>query len=455
MIELIVFLSKRLVLILVIGLMFVYSTKRVEAVVLNTSKVTVVGKLFGGQTGFDDKRGVRNIMNQGVGKVAGTDLGATAKYKGEIYSNLGDTIFDKVNWSSSWLPKGPWGGGNFFVAKSNDAVFSDGIKISSFIQSEGGKAKKAIRIEKCHKRPGVNDCYTIPNSMFTIKYQGQEYMFAQYMEVQEVGGHDHHIYSSRIAKYDDNNKIFKHYKYDTYYWTFPGVPGMHFDFGMASFVQRGNVIYMYGSPSGRFGGMKLATINTADFLDSDSTEGWKYYTGQGSYSSYTQPTTDMQVIRSEAKWIIEPADPDYHHGKQYEDSDVSLMTIAEFSVIYNSAIDKYMIFTGLPDWQNKNNGIFVYTSTNPAGPWEKDLIFKGDDGWNFYGTYTSDYMIENDGKRIYVVASNFWGYGVYLLKLDLDYCFSIYRSKYDVNADFNCDEKIDISDLVIWYKAYR
>jgi hypothetical protein len=368
-----------------------------------------VGKLVGGTTSWDIDAHI-TIMNGGFKNVTGADLGCVTRYQGRLWFNQGDTGIAGQSWSPA---------SNFLVAYSSDLVPDDGITLEGYLNCT------AYPATALSPRPN----YVIPNAMFTVKGANTTAMFAQYMDVYEVGGHDHHIYNSFIARYDDNARMFHPYKTGIYQWTAPGVPDTHFNFGMASFWgdDNGGYIYMMGSPSGRFGGVKLARTPIEEFLNPTGVVPWTYYMGNNTWSA---PTMDNAII-NQAPWLIPPKDPNWTLSKNYDlipwNDQGPLITIAEFSIVYNPFIKKFMLITGRPCTAVTGGGMFFYTADQITGPWSTDrmLIPNSTDGgheWSYYGTYTTDGLLTRGGQRMFLVASTWEPYSIYLYEVRFDNC---------------------------------
>ncbi len=366
-------------------------------------------KIFGSTRTWDTDAGI-TVLNDGFKGVLGIDLGPMTLYQGKLWFNLGDANIA----GQSWTPAA-----NFLVAYSSDIVPADGIVMEGYLNCT------TIPFTALSPRPS----YVIPNAMFTVSGSASAGMFAQYMEVLEVGGHDHHTYNSWLAKYDEQAGVFHPYKTGVYRWTGTGAPNAHFHFGMASFwVDRdGGHIYMMGSPSGRFGGVKLARTPIEEFLNAGGTVPWTYFMGDDNWS---QPTMDEAVIQA-APWLIVPKDPDWSLAKNYDElpwaQQEPLITIAEFSIIYNPFLKKFLLITGRPCPAATGGGAFYYTADQITGPWsqEKLLMANLTDGgheWTYYGTYTTDALLTHGGQRMYLVASTWEPYSVYLYEARFDNC---------------------------------
>lgn len=379
----------------------------VSTVALADEEVTArrVCKIIGATHVWDTDAGI-TVLNNGFMGVLGADLGPMTLYQGKLWFNLGDT-----NATAWWT--------NFVVPFSSDTTFFDGIVMEGYLN--------------CTTYPGTalspRPSYVIPNAMFTVNAPTGGGMFAQYMEVQEVSGHDHHIYNSWIARYDQAAGLFHPYKTGVYRWTGTGAPDVHFHFGMASFRvdDDGGYIYMMGSPSGRFGGVKLARTPIEEFLNPSGTVPWTYFMGGDTWS---EPTTNEAVIQA-APWLIPPKDPDWSLARNYDllpwSEQERLITIAEFSIVYNPFLKKFLLITGRPCPAVTGGGAWYYTADRLPGPWsaEKLLMPNRTDGgheWTYYGTYTTDALLTHGGQRMYLVASTWEPYSVYLYEVRFDNC---------------------------------
>jgi hypothetical protein len=237
-----------------------------------------ISKIFGASTSWNSAAGIPVQNNRYYG-MWGTDLGAVTRYNGKLWFNLGDTYFTDSSYIDS----------NFLVAYSSDTNLADGVTMNGALNVSNNYPHQALM-----SAAGGN---AIPNALFTVKWGGKEYMFSQYMYPYDVVGNDHHIYYSQIAKFDDSAQVFRIYKSGIYHW-----PGSWRHFGMASFWvdYSNNYLYMVGSPSGRFGGVKLARIPLSSFMDTSNNEYFSYYLGNGQWSG---STNNESTIKS-ASWLI-------------------------------------------------------------------------------------------------------------------------------------------------------
>lgn len=247
-----------------------------------TTNSQIVAKIFGHRIDQDTMAGV-NVINDNFATVRGTDLGAMAVYRGRIYFLLGDTLWGNGGFDGATR--------NFMMAYSKPLInlnLDNGVELEGYV---GGGPTRLM----------TESGYYIPTALVKINWNGQEHLFSHYMNVEEVGSNDHHIYNSGIAKFNETRQRFEKYKDSAYKWM-----GSWRHFGMASFwpdYQNG-YLYMVGSPSGRFGGVKLARIRLDDFMGTN-TNYWEYFMGNGTWSG---AINDFNLIKTSV-WLIPPQRP--------------------------------------------------------------------------------------------------------------------------------------------------
>lgn len=385
-----------------------------------TFSVYRINKIAGTSYSWDSEDGI-SVKNNKYLEVAGTDLGAITKCGDKFYLNFGDTLLENITYTGT-NPNFPanQAENNFFVAFSNSTNIED-LTFDGYIAS-GDRPSRALL--NCHNvgSGGEGGCYTIPNAMFSVLDSNGQCvgLFSQYMDVNTVGGHNHKSYASYIAKMDWNDSgLFKDYKGNDYKWSIAGAPNERYDFTMASFVQKGDYIYMFGSPAGRFGGLKVARIETSKFLNTTDLDGWEYFTNDNQWVR----SKDLNFIKNSAKWVISPKDSNYTYFKNYADGQEAIqnMTIAEFSVVYNPYLGKYLLMTGRPD---STLGVYMYLADQPQGPWEEKILMPNKSRspksgtWTYYGTYTTSSLLKDNGKTMYFLATTWQPYGVYVYRVD-------------------------------------
>lgn len=414
-------------------------TNNVATIAFSVNNITQVAKIIGYNWG--DPADIKITNGPGTAhyhQVGGSDLGAVTLYKNKLYFNLGDTSYDiqdpaivndpsysafvsslQYNFLVASAPYAT----DFFTTIDTQGILLDGyLNLRTHTKYPNGVPTRALENREVESLPDGN---TIPNAMFTIKWKGKEYMFAQYMNGADTRGHDHKMAYAALAKYDDALKVFKPYKPQVNIW-YANTEGRGL-FGMSSFWvdYKAQYVYMVGAPSGRFGGVKLGRIPLSSFLDESDSRDWEYFLGNNTWSN---PTKDATIINSSAAWLIPPKDPEWSLTKNYGilplDEQCRLMTITEFSVVYNPYLSKFLLLMGDASCQTPEGQQVVYYYTSPSinGPWDqtpqKIVMPRQGYDWDYYGVYTTDALLKDRGKTMYFVASTYNHYGVYLYKAE-------------------------------------
>ncbi len=428
-------------------------------------KVYRIAKVAGSRYGWDADEGI-TVLNDKYQDVAGTDLGAVTLCGDNFYINFGDTIFGNINYSGT-NPSGPWSGENFLVAHAGKNTLAQGLRFQGYLHG-GSRPKRALldcRNIRNTYGGGHDKCYSIPNAMFSFLSDPVDpsscvAMYAQYMDVAHVDGHNHKTYASYIAYMDWSVGLFRDYKPSVYKWSHSSAPHERYDFAMSSFVVKDGYFYMFGSPSGRFGGLKVARIEVNKFIDVNNAEGWEYYTNENRWVR----SKDSNFIRNSARWVISPKDPNFTYSKDYSGSQIqNFMTIAEFDVEYIPYLGKYLLITGRPD---SGMGVYIYTADVPEGPWEEQVLLPNQSRWTYYGTYTTSAFLEDGGKSMHFLATTWQPYGVYQYRVDFDDSWAAVETPESpppeptpipspsVNIDLNGDGVVNMMDYQVFITDY-
>jgi hypothetical protein len=364
-------------------------------------------RLLNAVLGQDAPSGQAVFPQEPLGGVTAADLGAPALFRGSWYLVFGD--------ASYLLPVYPEGQ-NFLVAK---AVLKSGksMVLTSFLSLvyddhyRISAATRAIRPD-----PG----YVIPAALFTVHWRGASAMFSAYMEGGNFGGMDHWSRDTRLALYDPSARIFRPYKPGVYRWQSPSThPGdLHYsqyDFGQSSFWQDGTFLYMVGSATNRYGGIKLARIPLAWFLDVNDRHGWEYYLGNNRWSS---PVTDETRIRQHVAWLIPPPDPAYEKRTTPRTSSCLWQGVGEFSLLWDAYLRRFLILSG-SDACTAPGVLRIYSAPALTGPWTRYPmnVPMPHPNWDYYAPYSSPDLLVDGGKTLYFVASTYGRYGAYFYQL--------------------------------------
>ncbi|HWE62548.1 MAG TPA: DUF4185 domain-containing protein [Chloroflexota bacterium] len=379
--------------------------------------ITLLAKIVGGD--IDEPAGLP-VLNQRFHWVGAADLGAITRYGDHWYLALGDTDYA--------LPQLLFTNGNFLIATAPyNAGSLTGLTFDNYLALHSVRGSLPVPGRAILPDPG----YTIPGSLFTVSWRGRQYLFAQYMEGGDFGGHDHWSRDSRIARYDDTLRIFRPYKPRTYTWqrrdrVATNANRLQYGFGQSAFWEdpSAGYLYMVGAPTNRFGGVKLARIAIASFLDPRDQRPWSYYLGDGRWSA---SAADEMSIDAQVSWLIPPRDPAFSLDKNYNTaryppgtSQCSYLTIAEFSLVWDPYLRSFLLLTssaGCPP-----NVLRVYTAPAIAGPWTQQAqdipmrLAHTDPSWDYYAPYTTPSLLRDGGRTMYFLASVYSHYGIYLFK---------------------------------------
>lgn len=184
--------------------------------------------------------------------VHGTDLGHMFTHKGELYMVFGDTYGpDGGDWRSNT------------IARIADPDPKNGFSIAAMIESATGAAKEIIRSAKI---PGL-EWTVIPTNGISLG----ERMVLHYMSVRMWGADDKwYVRRSGLAYSDDDGQNWT--RSETAMW--PAGTG----FEQVAYVEHDEMIYVFGIPQGRFGGVRLGRVSPQDVFDPRA---YTYWDGQG------------------------------------------------------------------------------------------------------------------------------------------------------------------------------
>jgi len=383
---------------------------------LDGATVRLVAKVVG-DAGDDEPAGAP-ILNPDRGGVMGADLGAVALYRGRWFMVLGDAV-SPLNDDAD----------NFLVATGPATRdLAGGIAIDHYLNTVGSPAGP-VAARALAPDPG----YTIPGALFAVAWHGRAGLFAQVMEGGDFRGHDHWSVASRLARYDERARIFRPWKPGVYTWTrrdavSSDATRLQYGFGQASFWadERAGYLYMVGAPTNRFGGVKLARIPLAAFLDPRDARPWSYDLGGGTWSA---PTSDEMALDARVPWLIAPRDPLFTLDKDYDTAaypagtdQCAELTIAEFSVVYDPYLARFLLLTASASC--KPDAFLIYAAPTITGPWTARPArvaapyARTRSDWDVYAPYTASALLRDGGKTLYLLASTYSHYGVYLYKMD-------------------------------------
>jgi hypothetical protein len=287
------------------------------------------------------------LANYGI---ASTDIGVMwDNGNGEVMMAFGDNFGEnQTNWKSN------------AIAISSDRDLSDGLTFSRMIM-DGNQVKEII---VSGKKQGQNESdpdfeiTCIPTAGISVGNR----QFINYMSVHEwaLGG-DNDSWSvnySEIVYSDDNGEN----------WTKSGVKwAANSNFAQVSYLKKDGKVYMFGTPSGRYGNVFLSRVNEANMLDKASYEYW----------NGTSWDTDESAAAA-----------------------VTFGSTAEMSVTYNSYYDRYFMM-----YLSVGRRAIVYRDAEDViGEWSAEKILMKEDGNALYAPYFHPWF--NDSKEMYYVISH-------------------------------------------------
>lgn len=325
---------------------------------LVTSKTTFVSQLTG-----------ENSPNKTLSRfdVWGTDLGSMAELNGKVYMFGGDTFStaDSQGWRSNVL----------FIIQDDDP--SDGLDIVDAVQDKPGHARELL---PSLKRDQVQ-MTVIPTDIFTI----DETLYCIYMSVKHwnaQGGSWDCGYSG-LAKSTDEGQTWE-------------MLDLRWE-GNSNFIQTAHclvedTLYLWGIPSGRFGGVALMKVAAHQVEDAQA---YEYFTG-----------TDES---GQPVWVKGP-----DGAKQAEV--IIKAPVGEISVIYNEYLGNFIM-----TYLHEGKGIVMREGVTPWGEWSREYVLASSSQWpSLYGGYMCPKYVEENGKVFYFAMSQYFPiYNIMWMRVEL------------------------------------
>jgi hypothetical protein len=368
--------------------------------ITNTHNFQIVRRL----TGPAGSNSINPTSQVGVG---GTDLGHMVNHNGKTYFLFGDTFADQGPGGADWR--------NNVMAYSTDTTPADGITFDGWITRPNGTARQVIN-------PGSAPTTYIPTGAISVG----DKIYAWYMHVSnwDTGWTLSHAGLASWREGDSQFTTVPNYRFQNpaggAYTTDEGRIGGNFGMVAASYrspaeFSGDGYIYLWGTPGGREGGVKLARVLPSQI---ENLSAYRYY--DGTIGGFPQWTTS-----------------EYNAEKIVADS------VGEMSVMYNEAVGAWtmMYVTG-----SARPGFEIRQAPQPWGPWS-DPVRVAEFNWapGLYAPYMNPLFVEDGGKTLYFTMSLWDPYDVYLAKVTLGIA---------PHADFNKDGLVDAADLVQWRRDY-
>jgi hypothetical protein len=370
-------------------------------VITNARNFQIVARL----TGPAGSNSINPTSQVGIG---GTDLGHMVSHNGKTYFLFGDTFASEASAGSG----GPdWR--NNAMAYSTDTTPANGITFDGWLTRPDGTAKQVIT-------PGTAAVTYIPTGAVSVG----DKIYAWYMHVSNwsTGWTLSHAGLASWREGDGQFSIVPNYRFENpaggAYTTANGTVGGNF--GMVAASYRSPLensgdghIYIWGTPGGREGGVKLARVLPAQI---ENLSAYRYYDG---------------TIAGAAQWT----------DNEYAGEKIVASSVGEMSVMYNAAVGAWtmMYITGgaQPDFE-------IRQAPHPWGPWSSPhRVVDFSQAPGLYAPYMNPLYVEDNGKTLYFTMSLWNPYDVYLAKVTLDIVPQF-------TADFNDDGRVDAADFTQW-----
>ncbi len=291
--------------------------------------------------------------------IHGTDLGHMFWHEGSLYMVFGDTfgakgLFGRKNWRSNTM------------ARIADPDPRNGLPIEAMIAGKDGRAKELLVSRKID---GL-EMTVIPTYGVSVGSR----MFLHYMSVKHWGEPGKwEVRHSGIAYSDDHGQN----------WTMPreSVEQRAIGFEQVAFVSDKDMLYSFGIPEGRFGGVKLRRVVPERLLVRDDHEYW-----------------------NGSEWVADPAAAET----------IVPGPVGELSVAWSQTHQSWLMMYLEPE----KGAIMLRTARQLTGPWsEAQVVVTRNEFPGLYGPYIVPGS-EIDGE-VYYTLSQWDPYNVYLMKTAL------------------------------------
>lgn len=292
--------------------------------------------------------------------IYGADLGFSFEYSGNIQMVFGDT------WGRDGVEGSDWRSNTMVTVEPNP---KNGYVVTDAVTDDNGEAKELLSSLKQAKKE-----YTV---MPTAGIAVDGRMYLHYMSVndwsQEWWGYKEPVPNySGFAYSDDNGQTWV--KDEEARWIGDSA------FAQAAMVKDGDYVYVFGTPTGRFGPAKLFRVEGEDLLQPEK---YEYWTGDGWSQDANQA---VEVV----------PDP-----------------VGELSVRWSPYHERWLMM-----YKNEvNHTIVLRTAPQLQGPWDEERVVVTD---KKYPTLYAPFMLPITGPDIYFTMSRFDHYQVYVMRLRLE-----------------------------------
>ncbi|WP_163269281.1 DUF4185 domain-containing protein [Chelativorans alearense] len=293
--------------------------------------------------------------------VHGTDLGHMFLHEGAMYMVFGDTfgqrgMFGRMNWRSNT------------IARIADPDPRNGLPIETMITGANGAAKELLYSRKI----GGVEKTVIPT--YGVSIGGR--MYLHYMSVKGWGAPGQwEVRHSGIAYSDD----------DGHTWVVPpeAVEDRAIGFEQVAVVRDEDVLYTFGIPEGRFGGVKLRRVAAERILDLDA---YEYWTGSGWAAD---PTAASMIVPAPA---------------------------GELSVAWSKTHESWVMMYFDPE----RRAVVLRLAPDLTGPWGDAQVVVG--AQDYPGLYAPYIVPGSDiDTELYYTMSQWTPYNVFLMRTRLEW----------------------------------
>lgn len=311
--------------------------------------------------------------------VAGTDLGSMANLGDRTYFFFGDTFGERDPESI---------GGQGGIWRSNVSAYTTDVDPTDGITFDGWAPLDdvgwaAALVEGDHAaNTGGGEVTKIPTAGFAVG----DALYIQYMSVSfwgEPGAWDANF--AALAKSTDRGRT----------WT--PVEGVHWP-GDSNFVQLAaaqvndagtEYLYLWGIPSGRFGGVQLMRVKaTTDAVE--DLGAYSYFAGvdEAGAPRWSDRLTDAETI-------VEP-------------------TVGELSVMWSEFLERWIM-----TYSDAGNA-YIREGITPWGLWGEPIeMVSATEYPGLYSPYLNPRYVSEGGRRVYFTLSLWGPYNVFWFSVDL------------------------------------
>ena len=322
--------------------------------------------------------------------IHGTDLGITFTHQGETMALFGDTFGDCTPTGNQWRS-------NVMLATSGGSP-ENGMDVLRAVPDDL-RGKATALVQGAHQPNGVGEVTVIPTAAVS---NGTD-MYMRVMSVRDwnaPGGWNTNY--SGLAKSTDGGNTWELLPatmrrvtdftgwHDSVTLASGDLPAPYesrwYGAQMSAFLQEGDWLYEYVTPSGRRGPAMLARVRLADI---ENPAAYEWYAGPGAGPEWAEAPTGYNVI---------PA------------------RVEELSVQYNTHLGKYTAMTPSP-----SGVVSMRVSDDPWGPWSAPQTIVDRRMFpNGYAPMIHPFTTDNDSRYLYYTLSTWDAYNVFLLRTDLD-----------------------------------